>query len=284
MTTYTLKNGVTIPSIGFGTYKSTLHRDEDVMLDALEAGYRHFDTAAFYKNEDKLGLAIKQSGIDRKELFLTSKVWKTDTGYESTLQAFQESLDRMQTDYLDLYLIHWPTRNLAEDWIDDSWRKRNQDTWRALEKLYEEGLVRAIGVSNFLPHHLTDLFQTSNIIPMVDQLEIHPGYTQQFAVDFCQKHDILVEAWSPLGRMRIMQEPFFIELSEKYGKTIAQLCIRFELQLGILPLPKASSLERMKENKDVFDFEISQEDMYRILTLPQMGWSGEHPDRTRVPI
>lgn len=284
MTTYTLKNGVAVPSIGFGTYKTTDNRDESVILDAVEAGYRHFDTAAFYKNEDKIGNALKQSGIDRKDLFLTSKLWKTDMGYESTLKAFSESTKRLQTDYLDLYLIHWPMVNTAEDWKDDNWRKRNQETWRAMEKLYADGLVRAIGVSNFLPHHLMNLFQTANEIPMVDQLEYHPGYTQQAAVDFCKKHHILVEAWSPLGRTRVMQEPFLLELAEKYGKSVAQICLRFELQNDILPLPKASSPERMQQNLEVFDFEISEEDMYRLMTLPQIGWSGEHPDRVRVRI
>lgn len=284
MHTFTLSNFVTIPSIGFGTYKTTDQRDESVILDALEAGYRHLDTASVYKNEDKIGQALQISGISRKELFLTSKVWKTDMGYESTLRAFRESIKKLHTDYLDLYLIHWPTINTSEDWTDDSWRQRNRETWRALEKLYSEGLVRAIGVSNFLPHHLADLFETANERPMVNQLEYHPGYTQQYTVNFCRKHQILVEAWSPLGRTRIMQEPFFLELAKKYDKSVAQICLRFELQNGILPLPKASNLTRMKENLNVFDFEISQEDMYRILTLPQIGWSGEHPDRMRVPV
>lgn len=284
MNHYTLRNGVAIPAIGFGTYKTTDNRDESVITDALEAGYRHFDCATIYRNEDKIGNALHSSGIDRKDLFLTSKVWRTEMGYEATLQAFQESLKKLQTDYLDLYLIHWPTVSTDQDWEDDSWRERNAQTWKALEKLYAEGYVRAIGVSNFLPHHLEELAKTANELPMSNQLEYHPGYTQQFAVDYCQRHGILMEAWSPLGRTRIMEEPFFHQLAEKYGKSVAQICIRFALQNGLLPLPKASSPDRMKQNLDVFDFEISQEDISRILTLPQIGWSGEHPDRGRVAL
>lgn len=282
MQNYTLQNGVQIPMIGYGTYKATDEREEQTIMDAIAAGYRHLDTASFYMNEEKIGEAIQKSGIDRKELFLTTKVWRMDLGYEFTMESFEKSCQKLQTDYLDMLLIHWPTGDPVEDWKDQSWRQKTKDTWRAMEQLYAEGKVRAIGVSNFLPHHLMNLMEDAKVMPMVNQLEYHPGYTQQAAVDFCRRHNILVEAWSPLGRRRVMEEPLLLELAEKYQRSVAQICLRFELQEGILPLPKASSMERMKQNMDVFDFELSEEDMFRLLTLPQVGWSGEHPDRARV--
>lgn len=284
MISYTLRNGVEIPAIGFGTYKSLDVRDESIIIDAIEAGYRHFDGAAFYQNEEGVGNGIKASGIDRKELFLTSKVWKTDLGYESTLHSFEESLRKLQTDYLDLFLIHWPMNDPVAGWKDDSWKPIARDTWKAMEKLYEEGRVRAIGVSNFLPHHLEVLFQSASVLPMVNQIEYHPGHTQQYTVDFSQKHGLIVEAWSPLGRARVMNEPFLLELAEKYQVSPAQICLRFAFQNQVIPLPKASSPERMKQNLDIFHFELSQEDMYRLLTLPPIGWGGEHPDRVKATI
>lgn len=277
---FTLYNGVRIPQIGFGTFRSTDVNGREVIIEALRQGYRHLDTAAFYFNEREIAQAVGEAGISRQELFLTSKVWKEELGYDNTLRAFEKSLDNLGTDYLDLYLIHWPIFDLTSD----SWRELDRETWKAMERLYEEGSIKAIGVSNFLPHHLMNIAAKANHKPMVDQLEYHPGYTQQAAVDYCQANGILVEAWSPLGRTRVMNEPLLIEMSEKYGKSVAQICLGFALQNGILPLPKSSSAERMKANLDVYDFEISEEDMYRILTLPQIGWSGEHPDRERIRI
>lgn len=284
MENYILGNGVQIPAVGFGTYKSTEGSENTVIADALKVGYRHFDTAAYYGNEKILGTAFKSSGIPRRELFLTSKVWRGDLGYESTLHSFRNSLENLQTDYLDLYLIHWPTEDPVKDWETQSWRKACAETWKALEKLYREGLVRAIGVSNFLPHHLLHLMDNAQEQPMVNQLEYHPGYTQQGAVSFCQDHHIQVSAWSPLGRSRVMQDPLLLELADKYGKSVAQICLRFALQNHILPLPKASSPRRMENNLQVFDFQISREDMFRLMTMPPTGWSGEHPDRVRIPV
>ena len=275
---FVLSNGIEIPSIGFGSFKTTEGNDELIISEAIKLGYRHIDTAAYYFNEEFIGDAIKKSNIDRGEFFITSKVWRDNLGYESTLKEFDKSLDRLKTDYLDLYLIHWPRpNNLNEDW-----KTLITDTWRAIEELYDEGKVRAIGVSNFLPHHLNHLMKNARIMPMVNQLEFHPGYIQKAAVDFSQKNGIQVEAWSPIGRARILQEPVLIKMAEKYGVSVAQICIRFALQCNVLPLPKSSSKARMNQNLDVFNFEITDDDMHILMTLPQLGWSGEHPDRERI--
>lgn len=278
MNTYKLVNDRELPMIGFGTYKSVDGEEKSIIRKALEQGYRLFDTAAFYNNEETIGQAVRESGISREEIFLTSKVWKENMGYYETCHAFEESLDKLQTDYLDLYLIHWPRP--AEN--PQAWREVDIDTWRAMEDLYKEGRIRAIGVSNFLPHHLMNLMEAATIYPMVDQIEFHPGYMQKAVLDFCREHQILVEAWSPLGRSRVLQEPVLIQMAETYHKSVAQLCLRFSLQCGVLPLPKASGEERMKQNLDIFDFQISDSDMSVLMTLPQLGWSGEHPDRERV--
>lgn len=275
--TFTLANGVEIPAVGFGTYKAA-EKNEEIIKAAIAQGYRHLDTAMFYKNEEAVGKAIRDSGIARSEFFITSKLWKADMGYESALAAFEASCKRLGVEYLDLYLIHWPT---PADGSPD-WMERDIQSWKAMEELYRAGKIRAIGVSNYLPHHLNKLMEQTGIIPLVDQLEFHPGYIQKAAVDFCQRQGILVEAWSPIGRARMIEEPLLKELAEKYQVSVAQICIRFALQCGVLPLPKSSASERMRQNLDVFRFEIEEDDMHRLTTLPQMGWSGEHPDREWV--
>lgn len=275
---YELNNGVKIPCIGFGTYLATDGCGVDGIKMALEAGYKYLDTAAFYKNESEIAEAIAQSGVKREDLFITSKVWKTNLGYENVKQAFAESLERLKTDYLDLYLIHWP---LPEAGYKD-WKALDIESWRAMEELYKEGKVRAIGLSNFLPHHIENLLQNTEVLPAVNQLEFHPGHTQEITVDYCKKHDILVQAWSPLGRRRVLEHELLKELAEKYNVSVAQICLRYCLQRGTLPLPKASSMERMKQNQEVFHFEISEEDMFRIGSMPPAGWSGEHPDFEQV--
>ena len=269
---FILENNITLPFLGFGTYKVT-ENTEKIITDALEAGYRHLDTARMYGNEKEIGNAVKNSGIPRRELFLTTKVWKDDLGYDNTLRSFDASIKDLGVPYLDLFLIHWPKAT-----PDADWKPVLTETWRAMERLYEEGAVAAIGVSNHLPHHLMHIMRNANTLPMVNQLEFHPGYTQQATVNFCQSRGILVEAWSPLGRAAMLEEPLILELAQKYGKSPAQICLRFALQNNILPLPKSSSPERMKENLDIFDFELEMEDMYRLMTLPQTGWSGHHPD------
>lgn len=276
---YTLNNGVQIPCVGFGTYKAATGNSADIIATAIEAGYRFFDTASFYGTEVYLAEAIKKSGLKREDFFITSKVWKDEMGYEETFEAFERTLKNLETDYLDLYLIHWPRPTL-----DNEWKEVCLATWKAMEELYKAGKVRAIGLSNFLPHHLDVILQNCTIKPMVNQLEINPGYTQEAAVVYSQTNDILVQAWSPLGRQRVLQAKLLIELAEKYQVSPARICLRYELQKGINPIPKASALERMQDNMKIFDFTISTEDMHRLNTLPQIGWSGEHPDYERVPV
>lgn len=276
--TFTLGNGTEIPAVGFGTFKTADNQDESVIREAIRQGYRHLDTASFYFNEEAVGKAVKESKIPREEFFITSKVWRDQLGYESTLKEFEKSCERLGTDYLDLYLIHWPR---PTD-LNAEWKDLDVETWKAMEELYRAKRVRAIGVSNFLPHHLNNLMERTGIVPAVNQLEFHPGYMQKAAVDFSQRLGIQVEAWSPIGRARVLKEPILAELAAKYEVSAAQICIRFALQCGVLPLPKSSSPERMRQNLDVFDFQIEDDDMHRLMTLPQLGWSGEHPDRERV--
>lgn len=277
---FELNNGVKIPCLGYGTYKAANNESADIIAMAIEAGYRFFDTASFYETESFLAEAIARSGLKREEFFITSKVWKSEMGYEQTLHAFSRTLNNLSTDYLDLYLIHWPRYELKTD----TWKQVCIDTWKALEKLYKDGKVKAIGLSNFLPHHIDLILENCEIKPMVNQLEFHPGYTQEAAVNYCKQHNILVQAWSPLGRMRVMNHPLIIELSKKYNVSPARICLRYALQKGINSIPKSSSMERMKDNQNIFNFEITLEDMHRLDTLPQTGWSGEHPDFERVPV
>lgn len=276
MQTMVLTNNVSVPSVGFGTFRAQQGAD-GVFLQALFSGYRHFDTASFYENETQLGRELISSGIARKELFLTSKAWRDEMGGPQIKAALERSCQRLGCDYLDLYLIHWPKQSPT----DEKWLERVLESWAALEQCYRDGTVRAIGVSNFLPHHLKPLLRSCNVRPMVNQLEFHPGYVQWPAVRFCQHYGILVEAWSPLGRGRVLQEELLGRIGKRYGKTPAQICIRFALQCGVLPLPKSCDAQRMVQNRAVFDFSLTEEEVSELLSLPQMGWSGEHPDRPR---
>ena len=277
---FALRNGVQMPSVGYGTYKTTDNKDEQLISMALEAGYRLLDTAAFYGNEEFIGNAIRKSKIPREELFLTSKVWKTELGYEKTMKSFEQSLLRLGTEYLDLFLIHWPRPDLETK----NWEKLVQESWKALEDLYQQGKIKSIGVSNFLPHHLEVLKETAQVLPMVDQLELHVGYMQEATVQYCKENGIQVQAWSPLGRRRVLEEPMVLQMAQKYGVSPAQLLLKFLLQQGIAVIPKASSLERMKQNLADLEFEISFCDLSMLRSLPQCGWSGEHPDLERVKI
>jgi methylglyoxal/glyoxal reductase len=265
--TTTLHNGVKMPWLGLGVYK--MANDEEVknaVKSALSIGYRSIDTAALYKNEEGVGQAIKDSGVPREEIFLTTKVWNSDQGYESTLRAFENSLKRLGVDYVDLYLIHWPVAG------------KYKETWRALEDLYETGKARAIGVSNFHPHHLKDLMADAKVKPMVNQVELHPLLNQKELREFCQAENIQMEAWSPLARGRLLDHPVLKEIGAKYGKTPAQVIIRWDFQHGVITIPKSSNPDRIKQNGNVFDFELSPSDMDAIDGLNTNERTGADPD------
>ena len=274
---YTLANGVKIPCIGFGTWQ-TPNGEVAVssVLSALEAGYRHIDTAQGYGNEESVGIAVKQSGIDRKELFLTSKLTNSEHGYEKTLAAFETTLEKLGTDYLDLFLIHWPNPIAFRD----HWQDANAGTWKAFEELYRSKRIRAIGISNFRPRHMEELSRTAEIAPMVNQIRLCPGDTQDEVVEYCRTHNILLEAYSPLGVGKIFEVPEMKALAEKYQKSIAQICIRWSLQRGYLPLPKSVTPSRIRENTQVFDFELDSSDVQLIADLKGcVGYSSD-PDTT----
>jgi diketogulonate reductase-like aldo/keto reductase len=273
---YKLDNGVEIPKVGFGTWQIPDGADvENAVFAALECGYNHIDTAYAYYNEKGVGAAVKRSGIPREELFITTKLWNTEQGYAETLENFELSLENLGTDYLDLYLIHWPqTFKFFDEYPQRMW-----DTWRAFEELYQAGRVRAIGLSNFLQHHIEKLMEKAAIPPMVDQLEIHPGYNQDGIVDYCREKGIVVESWSPLANGKLLaQNAVLAGLAEKYGKSVAQVALRWNLQRGLLPLPRSVTPARIAENFDIFGFELEQEDMQRISGMPESYFSGYHPD------
>lgn len=273
--TFKLENGYEIPCVGFGTWQTPDGETAvNAVSEAIRAGYRHIDTAACYGNEVSVGKGIKVSGAEREDLFVTSKVWNTERGYEKTLNAFEKTLADLDLDYLDLYLIHWP----ASSSQFEDWEQINLGTWRALTELYKAGRIKAIGVSNFLPHHLDALMNTE-VKPMVNQIEFHPGQMQEETVEYCKKHKILVEAWSPLGTGRMLTNETLKNIAAKYDKSVAQLCIRWCLQNEVLPLPKSVTSSRIIENADVFSFEISNEDMKTINQMEYCGGSGLHPDQ-----
>ena len=257
-----LNNGVLIPQPGFGTFMT---KDGEEAIQAVkwavETGYRHIDTAAIYNNEKGVGEGIRQCGVSREELFVTSKIWNSERGYDKTLKAFDKTMSDLGLDYLDLYLIHWPAN---ERQFGKKASKLNQETWRAMEKLYEEGRIKAIGVSNFMPHHIERLMEKATVKPAVNQIEFHPGLLQKECVEFCKEQEITVEAWSPLGRGELIFDELLMGLAEKYGSTVAQLIIRWVMQHDIVPLVKSTKQSRIEENFQVFDFEISGEDMQRI--------------------
>lgn len=277
MLNYKLNNGMSIPQIGFGTWQTP---DGDVaessVLHALEAGYRHIDTAAIYGNEESVGRAIKKSGINREELFITTKLWNNNHSYEKAKAAIDESLKKLDLDYVDLYLIHWP--NPLE--IRETYVEGNAESWRAMEEAVAEGKVKAIGVSNFHPHHLDELLKTAKIKPAVNQIFLNPSDSQPEIVDYCQEKDILLEAYSPLGTGRIFEITELQEIAARYNKTVAQVVIRWSLQHGFLPLPKSVTESRIKENLDVFDFELTEADMEKINGLTSQAGSALNPDET----
>ena len=265
--TVILNNGVEIPYLGLGVFKV---KDGNEVINsikyALDAGYRHVDTAALYANEEGVGKAIKEHSVHRDDIFVTSKVWNSDQGYESTLKAFDLSLQKLGFEYLDLYLIHWPVAG------------KFKDTWRALEKLYRDGRVRAIGISNFLQHHIEDLMNSIEILPMINQMEFHPRLVQQDLIDFCQRNKIQFEAWSPFRMGEIFKVKELDEIAQRYNKSVAQLVVRWDLQKGVVTIPKSIKKGRIISNADVFDFEISNEDMALIDALDRHERIGADPD------
>lgn len=270
-----LNDGNIIPPIGFGTYKATEQEGIESVKQALKNGYRLLDGAARYENEEAVGKGIKESGVSREDVFITTKVWREHLGYEETKKAFYTSLKQLGLDYIDLYLIHWPANYKN---FGDNWKKVNADTWRALEDLQEEGKIKSIGVSNFLVEHLEALLETAKVIPAINQIEFHPGYWQQEVKEYCNKKNIIVEAWSPLARGRVFNNELLQKIAEKHHKSIPQICLRWCLQHHVIPIPKSTTVDRIIDNIDIFDFELSEKEMLEINEIPQMGFSGELPN------
>jgi len=262
-----LSNGVEMPWLGLGVHRAKAGEEvETAVKCALQAGYRSIDTATYYQNEHSVGKAILESGIPRSEIFLTTKVWNSDQGYQATYRAFEESLDKLQTDYLDLYLIHWPQSELT------------LETWKAMEELYEKGRIRAIGVCNFLVSHLKRLIENSRISPMVNQFEFHPELVQPDLVKFCHNNHIQPEAWRPIMKGRVNELPLLQQLAEKYQKSPVQIVLRWDIQKGIVTIPKSVTPERIRNNAAIFDFELSLEDLAKIDQLDKNVRMGEDPN------
>lgn len=267
--TTTLHNGVKMPWFGLGVFK--MKDGEEAVRSvkaAIEQGYRSIDTAAIYGNEEGVGQAIREANVPREELFITTKVWNSNQGYETTLAAFEESMTKLGLEYLDLYLIHWPLPAIG----------KYKETWKALEELYKAGKVRAIGVSNFQVSHLKDLMGDCEVVPMVNQVEYHPRLTQTELHEFCKQQNIQLEAWSPLMQGELLNDPTLGEIGEKYGKSVAQVILRWDLQNEVVTIPKSVKPERMKENADIFDFELTEEEMALINGLNEDRRVGPNPD------
>ncbi|WP_166244202.1 aldo/keto reductase [Paenibacillus turpanensis] len=261
-----LHNGVKMPWLGLGVWRVNEGNEvEHAVKAAIQTGYRSIDTAAVYGNEEGVGKAIKESGAKREDLFITTKVWNADQGYDQTLQAFEDSRKKLGLEYLDLYLVHWPVKG------------KYKDTYRALEKLYKDGVVRAIGVSNFQVHHLQDVINDCEVKPMVNQVEYHPLLTQKPLLSFCKENGIQLEAWSPLMQGNLDQQ-VLQTIAQKYSKSVAQVILRWDLQNGVVTIPKSITPSRIEENSKVFDFELSDDDMEAIDGLNQNHRFGPDPD------
>ncbi|MPY83129.1 MAG: aldo/keto reductase [Actinophytocola sp.] len=269
----TLNNGVTMPQVGFGVFQVPSEATRAAVASALEAGYRSIDTATVYGNETEVGEAIAQSGVPRDELFVTTKLWNADQGYDETARAFEKSLRKLGMDYVDLYLIHWP---LPE--VD-----RYRETWQAFEKLHADGKIRAIGVSNFQPHHLDRLAESSDVVPAVNQIELHPYLQQAEARRYHSEHGIVTEAWSPIGQGKgLLEDPSITEVAGKHGRTPAQVVLRWHLQLGNVIIPKSVTPSRIGENLDLFGFSLDDDDMATLGALDRDGRIGPNPDAFNV--
>lgn len=266
----TLNNNVEIPILGLGTYKigNTEAEVYNAIRTALDAGFRHIDTATLYENEKPIGKAIRESGVAREDIFVTTKLWGTDVLKNNVQGAFDESMRKLDVGYIDLYLVHWPVVG------------KLPYAWQEMEKIYSSEKARAIGVSNYMIHHLKETLETASVVPAVNQVELHPYLVQQELVDFCFSKNILPEAWSPLGSKKVplLENPLLIDLSAKYDKTPAQIVLRWNVEKDIVVIPKSSSAERQQENLAVFDFELSAEDVQAINELDKDYRTGVHPD------
>lgn len=270
---YKLNDGFTIPCVGFGTFLSRDGQEcYDAVREALKTGYRHVDTAAFYGNERSVGEAIRDSGVNRDDVFVTTKVWNDDQGYDNTMRAFEKSYKNLGLGYVNLYLIHWPIPAGHEH----DYRELNKGTWKAFAELKAQKLIRSAGVSNFLPEHIDYLIEESGMTPAVNQIELHPALRQDETVDYCFKHGIVVEAWRPILKGEADKNPQLAAVAKKHNVTASQVCLRWELQRGILPLPKSVHADRIRENADIFSFELDEEDFALIASIPEHRY-GSHP-------
>ncbi|HBR12203.1 MAG TPA: aldo/keto reductase [Chryseobacterium sp.] len=273
MSNLILNNGTEIPDIGFGTWQTTENVQKTVKL-ALEAGYRHIDTAAIYGNEAEIGEALADSKIPRKDLYITTKIWNSNRSTLGVKTSVEQSLKKLQTNYLDLLLIHWP----ANEKQFANWKEINAETWKAMEELYKTGVVKSIGVSNFMVPHIKALLESAEIIPAVNQIEFHPGYTQPKVVDYCKEKGIAIEAWSPIGSGRLLKDPDLKAIADQYNVSPAILCIQFCLQCGVVVLPKSENKENINNNLHFNRFVISENDMEKLKTLKETGFSGLDPE------
>lgn len=265
----TLNNGVEIPQFGFGTFQIEPERTKEITLTAIEAGYRHIDTAEMYRNERQVGEAVRASGLDRSELFVTSKLNNGAHAYDDALKAFDQTMRELDIDYVDLFLVHWPLPKRSEDYVD---------TWRAMEQIYQSGKCRSIGVSNFQPEHLQRLFDETDVVPVVNQIEVHPYLTQDDVREFGVKNGVVTEAWAPIAKGQVVDDPTINEIARRYGKTPSQVTLRWHIQRGDIVFPKSVNPDRIRENIDIFDFELSDDETARITQLNRNERLGPHPD------
>ena len=277
-TYYKLNSGYAIPAVGFGTWQSEPEKTAAAVQTAIECGFRHIDTASLYRNEKEVGegvaAALKAGGLRREDIFVTTKVWNSERGYGRTLRSFEQSISSLGMEYVDLFLIHWP----AVPSQYECWKELNLETWRAMEKLVGDGRVRSIGVSNFMPRHLEPLLDSCRILPAVNQIEYHPGWTQPECVEFCKKHGILVEAWSPLANGDALKNESLIAMAEKYGVSVSQLVLNWVAANGVIPLSKSVTPSRIMENAQAFDFVIAEEDLRSITAITEPMGKRRNPD------